>query len=191
MPFDLGCFLSMTLGLWWIWYPSTLCIWIPPLLPLPSPLAILLSRYVSATSYCLFSYFLLKVCTTKKQVQNKNSVRSFLIMKKNTNQYIKKHNPTLSVGSKILTLQHCNDYSNIQNTISKKIASCQCSYATASFIKKHIAIINTNHSDSRNHAINKPIKMGSNIMRWTPLQRYVQVLFPYGGLCNFNLKLQN
>lgn len=47
----------------------------------------------------------------------------------------------------------------------KKTASCHCLYATASFIKKKTGIIDTNHSDSRNHATNKPIKMEANIMR--------------------------
>lgn len=76
-------------------------------------------------------------------------------MKNHTNQYTKKHNPALSIDSKI---QHCNDYSNIQNAISEKIASCQCLYATASFIKKQTAMINTNHSDRRNRAITNPSK---------------------------------
>lgn len=47
----------------------------------------------------------------------------------------------------------------------KKTASCYCLHATASFIKKKTGIIDTNHSDSKNHAINKSIKMKSNIMR--------------------------
>lgn len=179
--------LPMTLGLWGMWSA-------PPFFYAHFhiyPILCFLSTYISTTLYCLYCCFSLKARTLPtKQLQNKFNYRSFLIIKQQ-NTLINMLKKSYPVGSKILTLQHCNDYCSIQHAISEETASCQCLFATASFIKKETAIINTNHSDSRNSAINKPIKMESNIMRWTLSQRYVQVLFPYGILCYFILKPQN
>lgn len=48
----------------------------------------------------------------------------------------------------------------------------------ASFIKKETAIINRNHSDSRNHASNKPIKMESNITTRNTIREICTSAFP-------------